>query len=226
MVPGGRTGPRRPRPVVPTARPLESVGPSDAHPHPRDQLPTCTDRAAGAALLRRRRPGQGIPPRARHGGGRRGRHPVHLQPGRDLRERPVVPRRVPGVEADPDRDPGRGAGRAGRTALLTLGAGRGGPPVRGGVGAGLDGARRDADPRAGPRGAAHRRGRGRVGPRDALAVPRGGPGGPARAGRDVARRGARRVRRARRRSRDRRPGRPAAAATSSWWAPGRWPASP
>ncbi len=106
IAPHGTRWPNGPTsgPVVPTARPLESVGPSDAHPHPRDQLPTRTDRAAGAALIRRRRPGQGIPPRARHGGGRRGRHPVHLQPGRDLRERPVVPRRVPGAEADPDRD--------------------------------------------------------------------------------------------------------------------------
>ena len=225
MVPGGRTS-RRPRPVVPTARPLESVGPSDAHPHPRDQLPTRTDRAAGAALLRRRRPGQGVPPRARHGGGRRGRHPVHLQPRRDLRERPLVPRRVPGVEADPDRDAGRGARRAGRTALLPLGAGRGRPPVRGGGGAGLDGARRDADPRAGPRGAAHGRGRGRVGPRDALAVPRGAAG---RAGaRGPRRRSAPRPTRSSRSAPTSRPSRSAicAAATSSWSAPGRWPASP
>ena len=53
-----------------------------------------------------------------------------------------------------------------------------------------------------------------------------GAGGPARTGRDIARRGARRVRGARRRPRDRRRWAICRAATWSWWAPGRWPDSP
>ena len=141
------------------------------------------------------------------------------------RERPLVPRRVPGAEARADRDARGGSRGAGRAALLPLGTGRGRPPVRGGRGAGLDGDRRDADPRAGARGAANGRGRRSVGARDALACStrlRGRAGGPAP-----------KPRSARRRTRSSRSGpnwRRRCSASSvadawSWWAPARWPDS-
>ena len=141
------------------------------------------------------------------------------------RERPLVPRGVPGAEARADRDAWGGSRGAGRTALFPLGTGRSRPPVRRGRGTGLDGDRRDADPRAGSRGVANGRGRGSVGSRDALPVPRGRAGGPAGARRNLARRSAGRVRRARGRSGGGGAGRSPRPSASSWSAPAGWPGS-
>ncbi len=120
-----------------------------------------------------------------------------MQPGRDLRQRPVVPRGVPGAETRAVRVARCRARGPGRTALLALRVRCRRAPVHRRERPGLDGAGRAADPLAGAGRAPARRGGTGLGSVAGGRVQLGGEHGAAGPVRDRGRGGARCVRRRR-----------------------------